>query len=68
MARHIFPQYEALQQISRISNLISGVERPALFANDLEAEEDQPDDESEQSAEEHVIIVFKTFYIFIKIP
>ncbi len=52
MMRGIFPQYEFLQRIARMSNLISAVQRQTLFANGLihtsETEEDEPDEEIEQ--------------------
>ncbi|MEA1962271.1 MAG: hypothetical protein U9N81_13560 [Bacillota bacterium] len=35
MMRDIFPQYESLQRIARMSNLISVVQRQTLFANGL---------------------------------
>ncbi len=60
ITRHIWPQYEALQQVIRISNLISAVKHPALFKNSSthlpEVEEEQPDAESEQGKEEKDIM------------
>lgn len=56
MTRHIWPQYEALQQIIRMSNLVSAVKPPALFTSIpthlSEVEEEQPDAESEQGNED----------------
>jgi len=52
MMQHVLPQYQALQQIAQMSNLISAVERPYLLANGLthlaESEEEQPDKETDQ--------------------
>jgi hypothetical protein len=56
MVKSILPQYETFQRIARMSNLISAVERPALFANGLihtsETEEDEPGKEIEQPDQE----------------
>jgi len=56
ITQHIWPQYGALQQIIRLSNLISAVKPPALFACSpthlSEVEEEQPDAESEQGNKE----------------
>ena len=56
MMKSILPQYEAFQRIARMSNMISVVERPALFANGLihtsETEEDEPGKEIEQPDQE----------------
>lgn len=52
MMQHVLPQYQALQQIAQMSNLISAVERPYLLANGLthlaESKEEQPDKETDQ--------------------
>lgn len=49
MMRNLLPQHEALQQAQRMSNLISAIERPILFANELmpKPEKGEMDEEAE---------------------